>query len=612
MTGVKIVVPHPSEQLPEDVYGSWSGSPSPDGTRIVFVSDRGGAPEVWLRDLDREGWAKVHTGLERVTQVCWSPDGRWLLCVVAARGSSRSEAWAVPFDGGAARLLAGAPGVNVGLGDGACPGWSTDSRAMLTEVSGARAVGFLCDPADGSREEVVRGELLTLADVSGDGGTALLRVGPRGQRRLEVLDRSSGTRTVLDLGPGPGATAEGSLSADGTTAYAITTVGHDLGALVRLSGDGVEVLAERPDAELESAVPSRDGTHMALLWNVRGGTSAVSVLDLASGSDSELALPRDVVGSVGFVPDGTALVVTAESWSDTKGVWVLETSGLGATPVSHDGGHVLLASPAATTLEVDTEDLVPPSLHRFASSDGIEVSGWLYRPASAGPWPSVIWLHGGPESQERPVYNSLFQSLVADGIAVLALNVRGSTGFGHSFSHLDDLGGRYAAIEDVACAARYLVAAGVSEAQAVGVAGRSYGGYLTLAALVRHPDLFAAGVDVCGMSDFATFYEHTEPYIAATAVSKYGDPVADSALLADLSPLRRIEALRAPLLIVHGAQDTNVPLIEAQQVAAALQARGIPHRFVQFEGEGHELLATANRVRFVQETVDWLCRHLGE
>jgi dipeptidyl aminopeptidase/acylaminoacyl peptidase len=145
----------------------------------------------------------------------------------------------------------------------------------------------------------------------------------------------------------------------------------------------------------------------------------------------------------------------------------------------------------------------------------------------------------------------------------------------------------------------------------VGCSGRSYGGYLTLAALAWHPEVFAAGVDICGMSDFATFYAHTEPYIAATAVSKYGDPVRDRELLQDLSPMSRVDRMRAPLLVVHGAEDTNVPVVEARRVVKALAARGVEHRFLLFEGEGHELLATPNRVRFVSETVAWLTRHLA-
>ena len=106
------------------------------------------------------------------------------------------------------------------------------------------------------------------------------------------------------------------------------------------------------------------------------------------------------------------------------------------------------------------------------------------------------------------------------------------------------------------------------------MAGRSYGGYLTLAALARFPELFAVGVDVCGISDFATFYAETEPWIAAAATTKYGDPTTDAELLRALSPIHHADRIAAPLLVVHGAYDTNVPIVEAEQIVAALRERG--------------------------------------
>jgi dipeptidyl aminopeptidase/acylaminoacyl peptidase len=131
-----------------------------------------------------------------------------------------------------------------------------------------------------------------------------------------------------------------------------------------------------------------------------------------------------------------------------------------------------------------------------------------------------------------------------------------------------------------------------------------------LAALVSFPDLFDVGIDVCGMSSFITFYEHTEPWIAAAAVSKYGDPERDAELLRDLSPMGKIDRLRAPLMVVHGENDSNVPVIEAEQVVAALADRGVPHRYLLFRGEGHELLHRSSRAEFLKATIEWLERYL--
>jgi dipeptidyl aminopeptidase/acylaminoacyl peptidase len=129
---------------------------------------------------------------------------------------------------------------------------------------------------------------------------------------------------------------------------------------------------------------------------------------------------------------------------------------------------------------------------------------------------------------------------------------------------------------------------------------------LTLAALVFHPELFAAGVDVCGMADFHTFYANTEPWIAVAAYSKYGHPERDAELLRSLSPIHRFDALRAPLLVVHGENDSNVPVEEAEQVVAAARARGIPVEYLLFREEGHDLARVRNKQLFVARTVEWL------
>ncbi|MGB8200775.1 MAG: prolyl oligopeptidase family serine peptidase, partial [Pseudonocardiaceae bacterium] len=252
-----------------------------------------------------------------------------------------------------------------------------------------------------------------------------------------------------------------------------------------------------------------------------------------------------------------------------------------------------------------------PELHRWQARDGLELSGWLYRPAGAlGALPTLVWLHGGPEAQERPTFNPLYQALLSYRIAVFAPNVRGSTGFGRAFVDADVHQRRFAAIDDVADVAGYLVDAGLTDPTALACAGRSYGGYLTVAAMVRHPTLFRVGVDVCGIIDFETFFAHTEPWVAAVAVSRYGDPHRDARLLRELSPIHRIGRLSAPLLVVHGGQDTNVPLTEAEQLIAALRERGAAPGYLVLPEEGHDILGTSSLTVFVREVVHWLVRHL--
>jgi dipeptidyl aminopeptidase/acylaminoacyl peptidase len=611
------------DAVPEDVYGSWSASPSPDGGRVAFVSDRSGEPRVWIHERGGASPTLVTPAPDRVLTVSWSPDGAWLACEVAASGASRTQVWLMRPDGSDLHLAAGAGLATATLAAGPWHGWSADAGLLVTETSGEESHALLVEPAGGRRRVLASGRLITLLGVSAAADRALLRVGPRGARSVVVLD-ADGTRHPLAFGSGVGSIETGSietgsietacLSPDGRTVYARSDFGRDLAALVSADVSGpaaARVLAEHDEGELSDLVLSGDGSTVVLVWNVDGGCSRVTLLDLASGRERTIErLPRAVVDECRLAPDGSTLLLTAEDWADPRGVWEIDLDSGAATPLSSPGGRELRASLGASTPVVEAEDLTRPELRRLPARDSLALTGWLYRPAGAPPWPTVVYLHGGPEAQERPVYNSLFQSLVAAGIAVFAPNVRGSSGFGRAFLVADDREKRFAAIDDVAACVEHLVSSGVADPERVACMGRSYGGYLTLAALVEHPHLFAAGVDVCGMADFATFYAHTERWIAAAAVAEYGDPVRDAHLLRALSPIHRIDRLVAPLLVVHGADDTNVPVEEAEQVVAALAARGVEHEYLLFEGEGHELLATPNRVAFVQATVAWLTRHL--
>jgi dipeptidyl aminopeptidase/acylaminoacyl peptidase len=247
-----------------------------------------------------------------------------------------------------------------------------------------------------------------------------------------------------------------------------------------------------------------------------------------------------------------------------------------------------------------------PQLVRIRARDGVDLTGWLYEPRRGRSMGAMIYLHGGPEGQARPDYSEIFPELIDAGICVLAPNVRGSGGFGRAFAHADDRQLRFAAIDDVADCARFLVDRRLAPADRIACSGWSYGGYLTQAALTFHPELFAAGISICGMSDLGTFYRNTDPWTAAEAYPKYGHPVNDRDLLDRLSPLLRVEALTAPLLLVHGANDTNVPATESRQMFDALQRLGRRVECLIFDEEGHAIVKRENRAVLVKTIGEWL------
>jgi dipeptidyl aminopeptidase/acylaminoacyl peptidase len=241
-----------------------------------------------------------------------------------------------------------------------------------------------------------------------------------------------------------------------------------------------------------------------------------------------------------------------------------------------------------------------PKLVAFKAHDGLELSGWLYRPsgagAGAGAGPYVISFHGGPEGQERPTFRSDYQALLGQGIGVFAPNVRGSSGFGKTFVNLDNGEHRLESLKDIKACVDFLVGQRIANPKKIGVMGGSYGGYMTMAALTEYPELFAAGANLFGIVNFATFFSHSEPWMAAISTTEYGDPKTQKELLDKLSPIYKIDRIKAPLIVLHGANDTNVPVIEAEQTVAALKKRGLPVEYILFPDEGHGWRKMTNRI----------------
>jgi dipeptidyl aminopeptidase/acylaminoacyl peptidase len=614
-------------------WASWSPTLSPDGSQVAFISDRGGTPEIWVAPVPTDetaGPARVlRLSADPVISVHWSADGQWLGCAVATGGGVRTQIWVVRPDGSGAHHVAGDPEHHALLG----PWTRRGHRLVVASPPSTSAQVSHCDlfdPETGHREPVAQGGLVTVLDLSPDERFALLRDGRRGAHFCVTLDRlldrdhpllpypSTGSTENGLLRPAPGLTPSAWTGNDTGNAspalsvYLITDTARPRAALVAVpvGPDGVRgeagVLAARDDGELELIDSDDAGDVLTLVWNV-AGRSVLELLWPATGDRRVVAdVPGQVITSCVVARNGTCVILGVDGPHAPQRLWRLDLASLTWRPVTEP--------PPLPALS-----LVEPELCEFVSHDGLPLSGWLYRSAGhstpgsqgVGPGAAMLSFHGGPEAQERPVFSAQHQALAAAGISVFAPNVRGSSGFGRAFAHSDDRYGRFDAIEDVRSCVDYLVEQNLADPARIAVSGRSYGGYLTLAALVAYPDLFAAGVDICGMSDLLTFFRDTEPWIAAAAVTKYGDPAHDEALLHELSPLARIHRVRVPVLVVHGELDTNVPTNEGRQVAAALAALGRPVQYLELTGEGHEYRRRASQLALLNGIGQFLSGHLG-
>jgi dipeptidyl aminopeptidase/acylaminoacyl peptidase len=589
--------------------GAWCPALSPDGTQVAYVTDRSGLPRLEVAGVDESSAAVVSGPTEEVVSVAWSPDGAWLAYLVSPGGSICAELHVVRPDGTGRRLIAGHDSrATVFAGGWTGPGHYVCSIAA---GDGPDADIVLVDVVTGEHRTLARGGFLSVTSVSADRRLVLARRGPRAYRHIVVVDVASGIqRRVLGIdAPGGIASEDGRFGPDGRSVFVRASLPGELLAdrsglvQVPLSEDGLpgvgRVVLYRPDADLDGYAPRTDGTVLAV-WTV-GGSTELSVHALSDGAlVRTVPLPEAVMPGWSLSGDGATMVAELTGPRRPRGLFRLLLDGRGtAAPLP------------STPVRPDLSALVTPVRHDYIAPDGMPLSGWLYVPRGVqGPNRTVVTFHGGPEGQERPEYSPLAQTLVAAGLTVFAPNVRGSGGFGRAFLTADDGAAREASFEDVRTTVDELVTAGIAEPGRIGAHGWSYGGYLTLVALTRWPDLFAAGATGAGMSDLRTFFAGTEPWMAAASVTEYGDPVVDRDLLASLSPMTDLARLTSPVLLVHGDRDTNVPVAESVQAHQALQALGAPSELLLLPGEGHTIVGRDHLVELSGRVAAWFDRWL--
>jgi dipeptidyl aminopeptidase/acylaminoacyl peptidase len=578
---------------------------SPDGSRIVFVSDLSGVPQAWTIDA-AGGWPTRITAFDDpVLFADWSPTGDRISVVVAPGGGLNMQVHTLTPSGADVRRLTDGGKENNRSGP-----WTWDGTRVLIgskRRDPASIDTYVVDVTSNEWREVARTVgISAVGDVSRDGRHILLgRVRERGDSDLYVVDLSGGEERHLTPHSDRATFGNPRFSPDGRHVYFITNSDREFTAFVRRRIDGseigpIEVLAAA-DHDVDAFALTYDGTRAAVLWNV-DGRAEIEILDIALGRTLfRPALPVDLVGGIEWSRDGTRLAFSGNSVTTTTDLYVLDSATRQIRRITwspHPG--------------VDLDRLQRPTLERFRAHDGLDLCGWLYLPRDwRPPGPVVLSFHGGPEGQERPGPNRTYQILLELGIGVFAPNIRGSTGFGKTFVHLDDGHKRFDAIRDAEASVRHVVERGIADPARIGITGGSYGGYMTMVGITEFPDLFAAAVCVCGIVNFRTFFAKTESWMAAISKSEYGDPVADGDLLDRLSPIHKMDRVRTPTLVLHGANDTNCPVVEAEQMVAEIGQRGVPVELVMFPDEGHGFIKTANRVRAAIETARWFDRYLN-
>lgn len=388
---------------------------------------------------------------------------------------------------------------------------------------------------------------------------------------------------------------------DGSAFFYSSDAGAEFSRICRydMASRGSEIVIER-EWDLACSVDWA-GRFLRVAANVDGYTEIELYDPRTLAPAGEVPLPGKGVASLGKASkDGRYLTYTYVSAKEPGDAWIYD--------IDERVSLRLTDLPRA----VSHEEFVEPELHRVRSFDGEMIPAFLYRPRNPirEPAPVVLSVHGGPEAQYIPTFNPVIQYLVYRGYAVLAPNVRGSTGYGKRYHHLDDVEKRLDSVRDLAALHGWLPSAGLDPTRAA-LMGGSYGGYMTLAGLAFQPDLWAAGVDVVGMSNLVTFLENTSSWRRKFREREYGSLERDREFLLSASPITRIDDMRAPLLIIHGTNDPRVPLGEAEQIHAALKAKGVETELLVYPDEGHGLQKLKNRLDAYPKVADFLDRVLA-
>jgi dipeptidyl aminopeptidase/acylaminoacyl peptidase len=561
---------------------------SQDGEQLLVDSNVPGTRQLYLVS-SRGGDLRPLTHFDEPVSGQLLPDGR-LLLEKDAGGNERTQLYLLDAEPGAEaeplvvdpRFIHASP--HVGR-EGTLLAYSTNRRNGTDFDIVAR------DLRGGEEQTFELGGWCNVVAISPDGRwIAAERLGERtGDSDIFLLDVATGE--VAHATPHEGDAEYGCPAwlPDGSAFLAPTNVGRDTFAIGRYDvASRSWTLVVESDWDLD-CIADDAGRSVLVVVNEDG----YSRLELRDPRTLELLeevpLPRrGVVEHPMFSRDGSLLAFAFSSPTEPFDVYVYDLDARELTRVT--------TSPR----DVDVSTLVEPELHRFESFDGVSVPVFLFRPAAEGPHPVVVMVHGGPEGQWRPWFHTSFapltQHLLSRGYAVAAPNVRGSTGYGKRYEHLDDVRLRLDSVRDLASLHGWLAShPGIDGSRAV-LYGRSYGGYMVLAGLAFQPELWAAGIEMVGISSLVTFLENTSDYRRAAREREYGSLAHDRDFLVEASPMTHIDAVRAPLFIEHGQNDPRVPVSESRHIHRVLTEKGIRCELVVYEDEGHTIEKLANRI----------------
>ncbi|HEX9037734.1 MAG TPA: alpha/beta fold hydrolase [Ktedonobacterales bacterium] len=584
---------------------------SPDLAQVAYITNASGQFNIWRQSVSG-GWASQVTTFEdeSARSLIWAPNGE-IIAAADGAGNEQYDLFTIPATGGAPNYITSRPDAQFELSE---EGLSPDGRTLAYSGNDRIATDsdvLLRDMATGNtRRALANGRFNVAINWSPDGRyISVMDIRSNTDMRLWLLDTHDDSVNEVLPGQGERYIAPGPWLPDSSGLYVITDHGREykgIGRYLLATGEMEWLVATNWD--VEQIALSADGRR--LLWTLN--ESGRSQLHLRDGEQASLrvaGLPVGVIEYMKLTPDGQRLALRINSATAPAEVYVLTLGAVGALSTPH-----LRRLTFGMLGGLEPSELIAPELVSYRSFDGRDIPAWLYRPRGAlegQPAPLVVSIHGGPEAQERVEYRAFYQYLLSRGIGVLAPNVRGSTGYGKAYQKLihRDWGG--AELKDIEATAQYARSLAWVDGKRLGVFGGSFGGFATLSAMTRLPDYWAGGVDIVGPSNLLTFVRSVPPTWRRTMAAWVGDPDEDAEMLRERSPITWVEQMRAPLLVIQGANDPRVVQAESDQMVERLRALGREVDYVVFPDEGHGFTKRVNTLRGYRLAAAFFQKRLG-
>ncbi len=587
-----------------DSQGASLTSVSPDGEYIAYVSTVTGKRQIWLRPVSGGQSKQLTFGSGITGNFYWAPSGHQIIYAADNSGNEQESYNLLDIDTFSEREVVPA----VASGFRVFGGFINQDSIIYasTERNGLDFDLYATDLVSGNTDMIYKGRMgLSVASVSPNGKWALMveRVGADSDN-LYLFDISEPKLTTLSKPERRANHSDGGFTwtSDSRGFYFATNLNQEYRNVAFYDLKRGMRWISKGDHEMEEVTLCSNDQFLLWTKNI-DGYSSIQVSQLKGEATPFLPQLPDGVKRLECANKGKQVVITTDGWNDPGSVysWNLTSK---AKPI-------FIASLAG----VPGSSLVAPQSIRIKARDGVMLQGLLYLPHSKSdnPPPAVFRVHGGPTEQSRPVFDAMTQYLVNQGIAVFRPNVRGSTGFGHTFVTLDDRKNRLDSIRDLVDMHTYLAQERIIDGNNVAVAGGSYGGYAVNAALANFPGYFTAGVSRFGVADWVTALQIASPSLKAADIIEYGD-ISEPDWLAyyqQYSPVRQAENINVPVLYSHGVMDPRVDIAETEVMVKTLRQNGIEAPFIRMPNEGHGWRRLENRMFYAQKEASFLRRVLN-